>query len=112
MTLAPYEYRDKFSGTGRALPHFAAGSVVVRGVPARVTGWLRRRAITQYSGLVFPLLDGLRASGYCLGTRSPRHFQGLGNARGTTRPIGRHGSDWLCRHLRDVADLAVLKKCL
>jgi hypothetical protein len=108
MTLAPYEYRDKFSGTGRALPHFAAGSVVVRGVPARVTGWLRRRAITQYSGLVFPLLDGLRASGYCLGTRSPRHFQGLRNTRGTTRPLRRHAGDCLCRHVRDVADMAVL----
>ena len=112
MTLPPHEYRDKFSGTRRrALPLSAGGSVVGRGLDAGFTGWLRRRALAQYSRLVFSVLDGLRAGGSCVGTRSPRNFQGLRNARGTTRPLGRHAGDWLRRHLRDVVDLAVLKKC-
>jgi hypothetical protein len=110
MTLPSHEYRDKFSGTRRrVLPLSAGGSVVVRGPDAGFTGWLRRRALAQYPRLVFSVLDGLRAGGSCVGTRSPRHFQDLGAARGTTRPLGRHASDWLCRHLRDVVDLAVLK---
>jgi hypothetical protein len=110
MTLPTYEYRDQFSGTRRRLlPLSAGGSAVVRGADAGFTKWLRRRALAQYSGLVFSVLDGLCAGGSCVGTRSPRHFQGLGNARGTTRPLGRHAGDWLCRHLRDVVDLAVLK---
>ena len=110
MTLRSHEYRDKFSGTReRVLPLSVGGSVVVRGTGAGFTEWLRRRALPEYSRLVFSVLDGLRAGGSCVGTRSPRNFQGLGNARGTTRPLGRHASDWLCRHLRDVVDLAVLK---
>src|SRR3984957_405079 len=113
MTLPSHEYRDKFSGTRRrVLPLFAGGSVVVRGADAGSTGWLRRRALAQYSRLVFSVLDGLRAGGSCVGTRSPRNFQGPRNARGNTRPRRRHASDWLCRHLRDVVDLAVLKQCL
>src|ERR1700686_5482851 len=110
MTLPSYEYRDKFSGTRRrVLPLSAGGSVVVRGADAGITGWLRRRALAQYSRLVFSVLDGLRAGGSCVGTRSPRNFQGLGAARGTTCTLSRHASDWLCRHLRDVVDLAVMK---
>jgi hypothetical protein len=110
MTLPCHEYRDKFSGTSRrVLPLSTGGSVVVRGVDAELTGWLRRRALAQYSRLVFSVLDGLRAGGYCVGTRSPRHFQGLRAARGTTRPLRRHAGDCLCRHLRDVADMAILK---
>jgi hypothetical protein len=110
MTLASHEYRDKFCGTRRrVLPLSAGGSVVVGGAALGFTGWLRRRALAQYSRLVFSVLDGLRAGGYCVGTRSPRNFQGLGAARGTTRPRRRHASDWLCRHLRDVVDLVVLK---
>ena len=110
MTLPYHEYRDKFSGKRRrVLPPFAGGSVVVRGAAAGFTGWLRRRALAQYSRLVFSVLDGLRAGGYCVGIRSPRTFQGLGAARGTTRPIRRHSSDCLRGHLCDVVDLAVLK---
>src|SRR5258708_5657508 len=113
MTLPVHEYRDKFFGAGRrVLPLCAGGSVVVRSAAAGLTGWLRRRALPQYSRLVFSVLDGLRAAGSCVGARCPRHFQGLGNARGTTRPLGRHAGDWLCRHLRDVVDLAVVKECL
>ncbi len=113
MKLHSHEYRDKFSGTRRRVPPLSAGgSVVVHGVDAVLTGWLRRRALAQYSRLVFSVLDGLRAGGSCLGTRGPRNFQGLRNARGTTRPLGRHAGDWLCRHLRHVVDLAVVKKCL
>ena len=113
MTLPSHEYRDKFSGTRRrVLPLSAGGSVVVRGADAGFTGWLRRRALAQYSRIVFSILDGLRAGGSCVGAGRPRNFQGLRNARGTTRPLSRHAGDWLCRHLRDVVDLAVLKKCL
>jgi hypothetical protein len=113
MTLPSYEYRDKFSGTRRrVLPLCAGGSVVVRGADAGFSGWLRRRALAQYSRLVFSVLDGLRAGGSCIGTRSPRNFQGLRNARGTTRPLSRRAGDWLCRHLRHVVDLAVVKECL
>jgi hypothetical protein len=109
-TLPSHEYRYKFSGTGRrAVPLCAGGSVVVRSAAAESTGRLRRRALAQYSRLVFSFLDGLRAGGSCVGARRPRSFQGLRNARGTTRPLSRHASDWLCRHLRDVADMAVLK---
>jgi hypothetical protein len=110
MTLRSHEYRDRFSGTrGRVLPLSADGSVVVRGTDAGFARRLRRRALAQYSGLVFSVLDGLRAGRSCVGTGCPRDFQGLRNARGTTRPLGRHAGDWLCRHLRDVADMAVLK---
>jgi hypothetical protein len=106
---ASHEYRDKFSGTGRrALPLSAGGSIVVRGAAAGSTGGLRRRALAQYSRLVFSVVDGLRAGGCCVGTRRPRNFQGLRNARGTARPLSRHASDWLCRHLRDVAYMAGL----
>ena len=113
MTLPTHEYRDKFSGTRRrVLPLSAGGSVVVRGAAAGFAGWLRRRTVAQYSWLVFSVLDGLRAGGSGAGTRSPRNFQGLGNARGATHPLGRHASDWLCRHLCDVVDMAVLKECL
>jgi hypothetical protein len=110
MTLPVHEYRDKFCGTRRRVPPLSAGgSAVVRSADAGPTGWLRRRALAQYSRLVFSVLDGLRAGGFCVGTRSPRNFQGVGAARGTARSLGRHASDWLCRHLRDVADMAVLK---
>ena len=113
MTLRAHGYRDKFSGIRRRVaPLFAGGSVVVRGSAAGfagVAGWLRRRALAQYPGFVFSVLDGLRTAGSGLGTRSPRNFQGLGNARGNTRALGRRGSDWLRGHLRDVVDLAVLK---
>jgi hypothetical protein len=109
MTLPSYEYRDKFSGTRRrVLPFSAGGSAVVRGADAGFAGWLRRRALAQYSRLVFSILDGLRAAGSCIGTRRPRNFQGLRNARGITRPLGRDAGDRLRRHLRDVADMAVL----
>src|SRR5579863_1247289 len=75
VTLASYEYRYTVSGTRRrVLPPSAGGSVLVRGADARVTGRLRRRALAQYSRLVFSVLDGLRVGGYCLGTRSPRNF--------------------------------------
>ena len=93
----------------RVVPLCAGGSVVVRGAAAGFTGWLRRRALAQYSRLVFSVLDGLRACGSCVGARCPHNFQGLGNARGTARPLGRLARDWLCRHLRDVVDLAILK---
>jgi hypothetical protein len=109
MTLPSHVYRDKFCGTGRrGLPLCAGGSAVVRGAAARFTEWLRRLALTQYSRLVFSVLDGLRAGGSCVGTRRACNFQGLRNARGTTRSLGRHAGDWLCRHLRDVADMAGL----
>jgi hypothetical protein len=111
MTLSSHDYRDKFRGTRlRAL--FAGGSIVVRRADAEFIGWLRWGALPQYFRLVFSVLDGLRAGGSCIGTRCPRNFQGLRNARGTSRPLGRHAGDWLCRHLRDVVDLAVVKKCL
>src|SRR5271155_800784 len=59
MTLASYGYRDKLRGTrGRVLPHCAGRSVVVRGAAAGFAGWLRRRTLAQYSGLVFSILDG------------------------------------------------------
>jgi hypothetical protein len=109
ITLRSHEYRDKFSGTRRrVLTRSACGSVVVRRAAAGFTGWLRRLALAQYSRLVFSVLDGLRAGGSCVGTRRPRNFQGLWNARGATRPLGRDAGDWLCRHFRDVADMAVL----
>jgi hypothetical protein len=109
MTLPSYEYRDKFSGTRRRVrPLSAAGSVMVRGLDAWFIGWLRRRALAQYSRLVLSVLDGMRTGGYCVGTRSPRRSQGFGAARGTTCPLRRHAGDCLCRHLRNVADMAVL----
>src|SRR5260221_12679999 len=109
MTLPSYEYRDKFSGTRRRVPPLSAGgSAVVRGADAGFSGWLRRRALAQYSRLVFSVLDGLRAGGSRVGARRPRYFQGLRNARGTPRPLGRHAGDWLCRHLRAVVDMAGL----
>jgi hypothetical protein len=112
MTLSSYEYRDKFCGTGRALPLSAGRSVVVRGADAGITGRLRRRALAQYSRLVFSIMDGLRAGGYCVGTRSPRIFQGIRAARGTTRPLRRHALDCRCRNIWDVADMAIVKKIL
>jgi hypothetical protein len=109
MTLPSHEYCNEFCGTRQlVLSLFAGGSVVVRGADAGFTGRLRRRALAQYSGLVFSVLDGLRAGGRCLSTRGPRNFQGLRNARGTARPLRRHASDCLCRNLRDVADMAGL----
>jgi hypothetical protein len=110
MTLPSHEYRDKFCGTRRrVLPLSAGGSPVVRSTDAGFTGRLRRLALAQYSRLVLSVLDGLRAGGSCIGTRRPRNFQGLGNTRGNTRPLGRHAGDWLRRHLRTVVDLAVMK---
>src|ERR1700751_4285991 len=110
MTLRVHEYRDKFPGTRRRVPSLnAGGPVLARGAAAGFTGWVRRRALAQYSGFVFSVLDGLRTGGACVGTRGPRNFQGLRNARGTARPLDRHGSDWLCRHFRNVVDLAVMK---
>jgi hypothetical protein len=109
MTLPSHEYRDKFGGTRQRVPRLSAGgSVVVRGADAGFTGWLRRRALAQYFRLVFSVLDGLRAGGHCVGARSPRNLQGFGAARGITRPLRRHAGDCLCRHLRDVADMAGL----
>jgi hypothetical protein len=110
MTLPYNEYRDKFSEVGRAPPHCTDGSVMGRGTDAESAGRLRRRALAQYSGLVFPVLDGLRAGRNCAGTRGPRNFQGLGTARGATRPLRRHAGDCLCGHLRNVADMAVMRK--
>jgi hypothetical protein len=107
MTLHSHEYRDKFSGTGRRILS-ADDSLLVRGADVGFAEWLRRRALAQYSGLVFPILDGLRAGRYCIGTGSPRNFRGLRNARGTARPLRRHAGDCLCRHLRDMVDMAVL----
>ena len=110
MTLHAHEYRDKFSRTRRRVPPLSAGgSVVARGTHAWLAGWLQRRALAQYPGFVFSVLDGLRTGGSCVGTRSPGNFQDLGNARGTAGALGRHACDWLCRHLRDVVDLAFLK---
>ena len=110
MTLPSHEYRDKFSGTRRrVLPLSAGSSVVVRGANAGFTEWLRRRALAQYSRLVFSVLDGLRVGGYCLGTRSPRNFQSLGAARGLTRSLRRHVVDRVREHICDVADMAFLK---
>src|SRR5580658_1053063 len=111
MTLPAHEYRDWFSGARRRAPAFSAGGpVVVRGADAGCIGGLRRRALAQYSGFVFSVLDGLCAGGHRVGTCSPRNIQGFGAARGTTRPVRRHAGDCLCRHLRDVADMAVLNK--
>ena len=108
-TLPSHEYRDEFSGARlRTLSLSACDSVLVRGADAGFTGWLRRRALAQYLGLVLSVLDGLRAGRNCVGTRSPGNFQGLGNARGTARPLRRDAGGCLCRHLRDVADMAVL----
>jgi hypothetical protein len=90
------------------LRFFAGGSVVVRGLNAGFVGRLQWRAFAQYSWLVFSVLDGLRARGGRAGTRRPRHFQGHGTYAGITRPLRRHASDRLCRHLRDVAALAVM----
>jgi hypothetical protein len=110
MTLPSYEYCDKFCGTRRrVLPLSAGSSNLVRGAAAGSTRWVRRRALAQYSRLLFSVLDGMCAGGYCLGTCSPRHFQGLRTAPGNTRPLRRHAGDCLCRHLRDVADMAVLR---
>jgi hypothetical protein len=109
-TLSSHEYRDEFSATRRrALQLSGGGSVVVCDVAALFSGWLRRLTLAQYSRLLFSVLDGLRAGGSRVGTCSPRNFQGLRAARGTPRPLGRHAGDWLCRHLRDVADMAVLR---
>jgi hypothetical protein len=110
MTLLSYEYRDRYCGRRRRVPSLSTGrATVVLGAGAGFTGWLRRRALTQYSRLVFSVMDGLRAGGYCVGARSPRSFQGIGAARGTTRPLRRHARDCLCRDLCDVADMAILR---
>jgi hypothetical protein len=75
MTLPSHEYRDEFSGARRLVPPLCAGGpVVVRGADTGLIGWLRRSALAQYLGLVFSVLDGLRAGGYCIGARSPRNF--------------------------------------
>jgi hypothetical protein len=113
MTLPCHEYRDKFSGTKRrVLPLFAGGSGLARGTGLKFTGRVRRCPLAQYFRIVFSVLDGLRAGGRCLGACSPRNFQGSRNARGDTRPLRRHAGDRLCGHLRHMADMAVLKKCL
>jgi hypothetical protein len=109
MTLASYEYWDKISRAWRRVLWLSAGdSVVVCDADAESVGKLRRRALAQYSRLVFSILDGLRAGGSRVGTRSPRNFQGHRNFKGVTRPLGRNGSDWLCRHLYPVVDMAGL----
>src|SRR5579859_458731 len=75
MTLLSHEHRDKLSGARRRVLLFSAGnSVVVRGANAGFNRWLRRGALAQYSRLVFSVLDGLRAGGYCVGACRPRHF--------------------------------------
>ena len=110
MTLPSYESRNRYCGARRrVLPYSGGLTIVVRGGDAGCTGWLRRRALAQYSRLVFSIMDGLRAGGYCVGTRSPRNFQGLGAARGIARSLRRHVVDCVCKHLRDVADMAVVK---
>jgi hypothetical protein len=109
MTLPTHECRDKFFRTRRVLPPCAGVPAVVHGAAARITGRLRRCAVAQYSRLVFSVLDGLRVGGHCLGNRSPRNFQSLGPARGDPRALRRDGGDYLCRHVRDVADMAVLR---
>jgi hypothetical protein len=107
MTLPSYGYEVKSSGTRQRAPSLCAGgAAVVRGAAAGFTGWLRRFALAQYSRLVFSVLDGLRAGGACIGARRPRNFQGLRDTQGTARPLGRHAGDWLCSHLRDLADMA------
>ena len=109
MTLPSHESRNRYCGARRrVLPLSFGRSVVVRGVDAGFTGWLRRRALAQYSWLIFSVVDGLRAGGYRVGTCSARNIQGLRAARGTTRALRRHAGDCLCGHLRDVADMAVL----
>jgi hypothetical protein len=94
MTLPFHEYRD---------------SVVACGTPARLAERLRRRAFAQHFGFIFSVLDGVRAGGPCLGTRSPRHFQGIRHTRGTSHPIARHGRNRMRRHVLDVVDLAIMK---
>src|SRR5580692_1103891 len=98
MTLPNHEYCIPSLCTGR--------TIVARGPDAGFTVRLQRRALAQYLGLVFSLLDGVRAVWHCVGTRSPRNFQGLGAARGTTRALRRHAGDCLCRNLCDVVDMA------
>jgi hypothetical protein len=111
MTLPSHDYRDKFPGTRRRVLS-AGDSVVARDTAADSIERLRRRALAQYSRLVFSVLDDLRAAGSCVGARSPRNFQGLRNSRRIARALRRHAGDWLCRHVRDVADMAVLSKGL
>jgi hypothetical protein len=108
MTLPSHECRDKFCKTRRHTLSLCTGSAVVRRVGAEPSGWLQRRPLAQYSRLVFSVLDGLRAGGYRVGACRPRDLQSLRAARGITRPLRRHAGDCLCRHLRDVADMAVL----
>jgi hypothetical protein len=109
-TLSSHEYRDEFSATRRRVLQLSGvGSVVVRGAALGFTGWLRRRALAQYSRFLFSVLDGLRAGRSCAGTCSPRNFQGLRAARRATPTLSGYAGDWLCRHLRDVADMAVLR---
>jgi hypothetical protein len=107
MTLPSYGYQDKSCGRRQRVPSlYAGGEVVVRGAAAGFTGWLRRFALTQYSRLVFSVLDGLRTGRSCVSARRPRNFQGLRNTQGAARPLSRHAGDWLCSHLRDLADMA------
>jgi hypothetical protein len=81
-TLSLHEYRDEFSGARRRALPLSPGLVVMGPGPnAGCTGRLQRRALTQYSRLVFSVLDGLRAGRYCVGTRGARNFQGHGAAR-------------------------------
>jgi hypothetical protein len=108
-TLLSHENRDQFSGTKQRVPPTEdSSSVMVRGANAEFTQWLRRRALAQYSWLLFSVLDGLRAVGSCVGIRRPRNFQGLRNARRASRPLPRHSCDRLYRHFRNVVDMAVL----
>jgi hypothetical protein len=65
MKLPGDERRNSF-GPKSAPLLCAGGEIVVCGVPAGFTGWLLRRALAQYSRLVFSVLDGLRAGGHLL----------------------------------------------
>src|SRR5580700_4250430 len=75
MKLPGDERRNSF-GPKSAPLLCAGGEIVVCGVPAGFTGWLLRRALAQYSRLVFSVLDGLRAGGHLVGTSGARIAKG------------------------------------
>jgi hypothetical protein len=107
MKLPGDERRNSF-GPKSAPLLCAGGEIVVCGVPAGFTGWLLRRALAQYSRLVFSVLDGLRAGGHLVGTSGARIAKGHRNTQRNTRPLRRHPGDCLCRHFRHVAVMAVV----
>jgi hypothetical protein len=111
MTLPSHEYRDELPGTG-CVPELFAGTLVVLWGLVGSARRLRRRALAQYSRLLFSILDGLCVGGHRVGARSPRNFQGHWTSRGTTRPFRRQSRNCLRRHLCDLVDLAVLNKPL